>query len=97
LKKPMSTSVRCSELMLTSAVTGRPSALAWRSRATPAALDSRHRCTRAPVMRTSSNMVCSAMVSAATGTPDRPSRVATAPLAATPLPSQPSCGRSHTV
>ena len=43
LKKPMSTSVRCSELMLTSAVTGSPSALAARSMATPAALDRRHR------------------------------------------------------
>ena len=42
-------------------------------------------------------MVCSAIVSATTGTPDRPSRVATAPLAATPLPSQASCGRSQTV
>ena len=72
--------------MLTSAVTGRPSALAARSSATPAALLSRHRCTRAPVMRISSKSVCSAMVSAATGTPDRPSRVASAPLAATPLP-----------
>ena len=83
--------------MLTSAVTGRPSAFAARSSATPAALDSRHRCTRAPVERTSSHSVCSAIVSAATGTPDKPSRVATAPLAATPAPSQGSFGRSQTV
>src|SRR5471032_1312324 len=76
----MSMSVRCSELMLTSAVTGRPSALARRTSSTPAALDSRHRWTRVPVWRTSSMMVCSAIVSEATGTPDRPSRVATAPL-----------------
>ena len=34
--------------MLTSAVTGRPSAFAARTSATPAALDSRHRCTRVP-------------------------------------------------
>ena len=83
--------------MLTSALTGRPSALAARSSATPAALDRRHRCTRAPVARTSSKIVCSATVSAATGTPARPRRVAIGPLAATPLPSQRSCGRSHTV
>ena len=83
--------------MLTSAVTGRPAALAARSSATPAALDRRHRWTRAPVARTSSKIVASATVSATTGTPDRPSRVATAPCAATPLPSQPSCGRSQTV
>ena len=44
----------------------------------------RHRCTRAPVARTSSKMVCSAMVSAATGTPLKPMRVASGPLAATP-------------
>ena len=44
----------------------------------------RHRCTRAPVARTSSKMVCSAMVSAITGTPDRPRREASGPLAATP-------------
>ena len=62
--------------------------MAARTSATPAALLRRHRCTRAPVARTSSKMVCSATVSATTGTPDRPSRVATAPLAATPLPSQ---------
>ena len=53
---------------------------------TPAALLRRHRCTRAPVARTSSMMVFKAMVSAATGTPERPRRVATGPLAATPLP-----------
>ncbi len=82
--------------MLTSAVTGRPSALARRTSSTPAALDRRHRCTRAEVWRTSSRMVCSAMVSEATGTPDRPRRVATAPLAATPPLSDGSCGRSHT-
>jgi len=83
--------------MLTSAVTGRPSALARRSSSTPAALDRRSRCTRAPVTRISSKIVKSATVSAATGTPDRPRRVATAPLAATPLPSQGSCGRNQTV
>ncbi len=83
--------------MLTSAVTGKPSAFAARTSATPAALDSRHRCTRAPVSRTSSKMACSATVSAAAGTPESPSRVATAPLAATPAPSHGSCGRSQTV
>ena len=83
--------------MLTSAVTGRPSALARRNSSTPAALDSRHRWTRAPVLRTSSKIVFNAIVSAATGTPDKPSRVATAPLAATPPPSQASCGLSQTV
>ena len=44
---------------------------------TPSALESRHRCTRAPVSRTSSRIVGSATVSAITGTPGRPSRVAT--------------------
>ncbi|MNT23351.1 hypothetical protein D3C72_1587680 [compost metagenome] len=96
-KKPMSFSVRCSVLMLMSQVTWRPSALARRTSSTPAALLRRHRCTRAPVVLSSSKMVCSAMVSAATGTPDRPRRVASAPLAATPLPRCISCGRSHTV
>jgi hypothetical protein len=41
--------------------------------------------------------VCSAMVSAAAGMPDKPSAWPAGPLAATPLPSQKSCGRSHTV
>ncbi|MDT4837795.1 hypothetical protein FQZ97_715370 [compost metagenome] len=96
-KKPMSVSARCSELMLTSQVIGRPCALASRTSATPRALEMRHRCTRAPVLFMSSMMVKMAIVSAATGTPPRPSRVASAPLAATPLPRSRSCGRSHTV
>ena len=96
-KNPMSTSVRCRLLMLTSLVMGKPSALACRTRWTPAALLMRHKCTRAPVERINSMMVCRATVSAATGTPDRPMRVATGPLAATPLPRPWSCGRSHTV
>ena len=83
--------------MLTSPVTGRPSALAARSSRTPPALDSRHRCTRARVTRTSSKSVAIATVSAMAGTPDSPSRVAIAPCAATPLPNQASFGRSHTV
>ena len=77
---------KCNELMLTSQVTLRPSNLACRTKATPAALLMRHRCTRAPVERINSKMVCSAMVSAATGTPAKPMRVANGPLAATPLP-----------
>ena len=81
----------------TSQVTGRPSALARRTSSTPAALLRRHRWTRAPVSRTSSKIVASAIVSASTGTPDRPRRVASGPLAATPLPSQASFGRSQTV
>ena len=83
--------------MLMSQVTGRPWALAWRTSSTPAALLMRHRCTRVPVARTNSKIVCRAMVSAATGTPLRPMRVASGPLAATPLPKYSSCGRSHTV
>jgi|GEM_PF-7009201 len=39
-----------------------------------AALDRRIRCTRAPVARCSSKIVCSASVSACTGTSARPSR-----------------------
>ena len=72
--------------MLTSPVTGNPSALAWRSNWAPAALLKRQICTRAPVARTNSKIVCKAMVSAATGTPLRPMRVASGPLAATPFP-----------
>ena len=94
--QPMSASVKCNELMLTSQLTGSPSALACRTSATPAALLSRHRCTAAPVDRISSNIVCSAIVSAATGTLLKPSRVATAPPAATPRPRYASTGRSQT-
>ena len=83
--------------MLTSQLKGKPSALAWRTSSMPAALEMRHKCTRAPVLRISANKVCKAMVSAATGTPPKPRRVAKGPLAATPLPRKWSCGRSHTV
>ena len=83
--------------MDTSAVTGRPSRLAARTSSTPAALLRRQMCTRAPVERTNSKIVCRATVSALTGTPDRPRRVATAPLAATPPLRKKSCGRSQTV
>ena len=83
--------------MLTSQLMFKPSALAWRTKATPAALERRHTCTRAPVMRISAMMVLSAIVSAATGTPLKPKRVASGPLAATPLPKYNSCGRSHTL
>ena len=88
--------------MLTSAVMFSPSALAWRSSATPLALERRQMCTRglpawpAPKARSSSSRVCRAMVSAAAGMPARPMRLAMAPLAATPAPSQASCGRSQT-
>ncbi len=82
--------------MLTSQLTAKPSALAWRTSATPAALLMRHKCTRAPVARISSKMVCMAMVSAITGTPLKPMRVANGPLAATPWPRSWSCGRSQT-
>ncbi len=82
--------------MPTSAVTRRPSFLARRTSSMPAALDSRHRCTRAPLARCSSKMVCSATVSATAGIDGRPSRPATGPAAATPLPaSVSSTGRSH--
>ena len=62
----------------------------------------RQMCTRAAVPlptteRMSSNKVCSAIVSAAAGTPAKPMRVAKGPLAATPLPSQASKGCSQTV
>ena len=83
--------------MLASQLTGRPSALARRTSSTPAALLSRHRWTRAPVSRTSSKIVARAIVSASTGTPARPMRVASGPLAATPPPSQASFGRSQVV
>ena len=83
--------------MLTSAVTFKPSCLAARIKATPSALEIRHTCTRAWVDRIKANMVCKAIVSAATGTPLKPKRVANAPLAATPLPKCKSCGRSQTV
>ena len=49
---------------------------------TPPALDSRQICTRAPVARTSSRIVASAMVSANAGMPGRPRRVATSPSCA---------------
>ena len=81
----------------TSQVTGRPSALARaHERDAGRAADRRHRCTRAPVSRTSSKIVASAIVSASTGTPDRPRRVATRPWRRRRLPSQASCGRSQT-
>ena len=83
--------------MLTSQLSLSPSALARRTISIPAALLSRHRCTRAPVARISSTMVYTAIVSAATGMPDRPIRVASGPLATTPVPRSRSCGRSHTV
>jgi hypothetical protein len=83
--------------MLTSHVNGKPSALACRTNSTPAALEMRHKCTLAPVLRMSANKVCKAMVSAATGTPLSPMRVANAPLAATPCPKWASCGLSQTV
>src|SRR5450755_4112410 len=83
--------------MVTSQVIGKPWAFASRTSATPAADDRCDKCTRAPDPRTNSQIVCRAMVSADTGTPDTPSRDATAPLAATPpLAIYESCGRSHT-
>jgi N-acetylglucosamine-6-phosphate deacetylase len=64
----------------------------------PAADDKRHKCTRAPVERINSKIVCSAIVSLITGTPDKPSRDANGPLCAVPpLPRCGSCGRNHTV
>ena len=97
-KKPMSLSVRCRWCAPTSQLTGRPSARAARTSAMPSADEMRQMCTRAPVVRISSKIVCSAMVSLITGTPDRPSRDASGPLCATPpLPRCGSCGRSHTV
>ena len=62
----------------------------------PAADERRHRWMRAPVARCSSKIVCSATVSATTGIEGRPSRAATGPAAATPVPaSVSSTGRSH--
>ena len=99
LKKPMSTSVRCSAvdahigrhlqaLGLGSGAAGRPRRPHWTGDTDAPA----HR------WRASARRWCAGQsVSAATGTPDRPRRVATEPLAATPLPKQPSCGRSQTV
>jgi glycerate-2-kinase len=50
------------------------------------------------VARISSKMVCSAIVSDITGTPDRPRREASGPLwAMPPRPMCASCGRSQTV
>ena len=62
--QPMSTSHRCRWWTPTSHVTGRPSAFAARTIATPSADDSRHRWTRTPVSRTSARIVDSAIVSA---------------------------------
>lgn len=94
----MSTSVRCRWCTATSQLTGRPSALACRISAMPAADESRHRCTRQFVARTSSKMVCNATVSATTGTPGRPRRAATGPLCATPpRPRYGSFACNHTV
>ena len=60
-------------------------------------VDSRHTCTRAPVARTSSRRVPSAIVSANDGMPGRPRRVATSPSCATPpFASHTSSARSHT-
>ena len=70
--------------MPTSQVTGRPSSFARRMSSTAPAVDSRQTCTRAPVARTSSSMVASAMVSANGGMPGRPRRVAISPSCATP-------------
>src|SRR5450830_349096 len=82
----------------TSQVTGRPSFFAARTSSRPALDDMRHRWTRAPVARTSSKIVCRAMVSLITGTPDKPRRDASAPLwAMPPRPMWASWGRSQTV
>ena len=77
---------------------GAPAAFACATSATPAALDRRAMCTRAPVAAISSMIVRSAMVSAITGIGGRPRRVATSPSCATPPAARrASCGRSHTV
>ena len=82
--------------MPTSAVTGSPSCFARRTSSMPAADDRRQMCTRAPLARCSSKIVCSATVSATTGIDGSPSRPATGPAAATPEPaSVSSTGRSH--
>ncbi len=86
----MSTSIRWTWWAPTSQVTGKPSFLAARTSSMPAADEMRHRCTRAPVARISSKIVCRAMVSAITGTPDKPRRDATGPLCA--MPPRARCG-----
>ncbi len=75
-----------------------PLGLGARARARrPPRCDRRHRCTRAPVSRTSSKIVSQRDRLGDHRHADRPSRVASGPLAATPSPSQASCGRSQTV
>ena len=84
--------------MPTSQVIGTPRAFASATTATPAALESRAMCTRAPVVPISSMMVRSATVSATTGIGGNPRRVATSPSCATPpLACAESSARSQTV
>ena len=83
--------------MLTSQVTGRPSRLGLAHQLDAGGADDAAQVHAAPVARISSKIVCSAMVSATTGTPDRPRRVASGAAGGHALAQVRSCGRSQTV
>ena len=85
LKLLMSISVRCNWCALTSAVISKPSSFARLIMATLLAADNLPKCAFALVSEIISSALAIAVVSAETGMPLNPSRVATAPSCALPL------------